>query len=131
MWKVPDPELDVSRARLTVTVFIVTGAHVVTALRVFTLLVLALEAGEEHGLALVGAPELDGGVAHLIVATLRALPLNHGAVRLVVVLALLLLLGVLLAVEVDNVAHLLLVKQGARHHVLADHANHIALGSQC
>ena len=100
-------------------------------LRVFTFLVLALEAGEEHRLTLVGAPELDGGVAHLIMAALGALPLDHGAVRLLVLLAPLLLLCVLLAVEVDDVSHLLLVKQGARHHVLADHANHVPLGGQC
>ena len=98
--------------------------------RILTLLVLALETGKEYGLSLVGAPELDGGVAHLVVTALGALPLDDGAVRLLVLLDLLLLSCVLLAVEVDDVPHYLLVEQRTRNNVLTDNAGHVSLGRQ-
>ena len=97
-------------------------------LGVLTLLVFALQAGEEHGLTLVSTSELDGGVAHSIVATLRALPLYYRSVSVFVIL--LLLSGVLLAVEVDGVSNDLLVEQLAGHDVVTAEAVDVSRGSE-
>jgi len=103
----------------------------ITKLRVFTLLVFALETGKEDSLTFVRTSELNGSVAHLVMATLGTFPLNDGSISLVVLFLLLLLDGrVLQAVEVDDVGHNLLVKQGAWDHVLADYTGHVPLGGQ-
>jgi len=93
-------------------------------LGVLTLLVFTPEAGEEHCLTLVRAPQLDGGVAHLVMATLGALPLDHGTVGVLV--NLLLLDNVVLTVEVDGVAHHLLAEELVGNNLAAVETGHVA-----
>ena len=97
-------------------------------LGVLALLVLALEAREEHRLTLVSTSQLDGGVTHSVMSALGALPLYHGAVRVLVVL--LLPHEVVLTVEVDGVTDHLLVELSAGHDVLAAEADDVALGGE-
>ena len=69
------------------------------SLRVFTLLVLALEAGEKHGLTFVRRPELEGGVRHFLVTAFGATSL-HGRTVGIVFFAAVLALLLPLALEV-------------------------------